>query len=128
VLPSKSNGHEISSRQRTVNASIVCSLQLATKSGLPTSPGLLGFRLVILLASTKVLRIEGFWLSNVLSRLGFIRIVALEEVAGSSPVGHPPVFRIGKRETRKRASYEHGSLGACADGERRLLRAASHAF
>ena len=29
------------------------------------------------------------------------RIVALEEVAGSSPVGHPPGFRIGKPGTRK---------------------------
>src|SRR5215204_3120864 len=57
----------------------VCSLHLTTKSGLPTSPSLLGFRPAILLASTKVLQIGGFWLSNTLSRLESIRIVALEE-------------------------------------------------
>ena len=91
MLRSKSNGHEISSRERTVYASFVSLLQLTTKSWLPPSPGLLRFRPVILLASTKKLRIGGFWLSNVLSRLGFIRIVALEKVAGSSLVGHPPI-------------------------------------
>src|SRR5215213_9496578 len=62
---------------------------LTTKSCLPASPGSSGFRPAILLRSTKVLRIEGFWLSDALSRQGFIRIVALEKVAGSSPVGHP---------------------------------------
>jgi hypothetical protein len=30
-----------------------------------------------------------------------IGIVALEEVAGSSPVGHPLVFRIDKQKTRR---------------------------
>ena len=39
--------------------------------------------------STKPLQISIFWLSNALFQLELIRIVALEEVAGSSPVGHP---------------------------------------
>jgi hypothetical protein len=39
------------------------------------------------------------------------RIVA-PKVAGSSPVGHPSVFRIGKPETRngKESRYEHRGL------------------
>jgi hypothetical protein len=37
----------------------------------------------------KSLQISTFWLSNALFQLEFIRIVALEKVAGSSPVGHP---------------------------------------
>ena len=51
------------------------------------------------LPCTKLLQTQGFWLSNALSQLGFIRIVA-PNVAGSSPVGHPYVFLLilGKRE------------------------------
>jgi hypothetical protein len=33
---------------------------------------------------------------------GCRRIVALEKDAGSSPVGHPPVFRIGKLNPQNR--------------------------
>ena len=39
----------------------------------------------------KFLQMSTFWLSNALFQLEFIRIVALEKVAGSSPVGHPPL-------------------------------------
>jgi MFS-type transporter involved in bile tolerance (Atg22 family) len=41
------------------------------------------------LGFTKVLEIPSIWLSHAVSTVGFIRIVALEKVAGSSPVGHP---------------------------------------
>jgi hypothetical protein len=47
----------------------------------------------------KPLQISTFWLSNALFQLEFIRIVALEKVAGSIPVGDPPKFRIGKFKT-----------------------------
>jgi hypothetical protein len=105
VFRSKFNGHEISSRQRTVNASFVCSLQLTAKSGLPTSTGLLGFRPASLLASTKVLQIGGFWLSNALFRLESIRIVA------PSPVGHPltQIATQGMSVSSKAANMPPGS-------------------
>jgi hypothetical protein len=38
----------------------------------------------------KFLQMSTFWLSNALLQLEFIRIVA-PKVAGSSPVGHPPL-------------------------------------
>jgi hypothetical protein len=44
-----------------------------------------------------------FWLSNALSSVGFIRIVA-PKVAGSSPVGHPSHKTRGlQRTSRSRA-------------------------
>jgi hypothetical protein len=52
------------------------------------------------LGFTKVLEIPSIWLSHAVSTVGFIRIVALEKVAGSSPVGHPPRFRMDRSNTR----------------------------
>jgi hypothetical protein len=40
------------------------------------------------------------------------RIVALEKVAGSIPVGHPPVFRIGKLYARNRSMLWEAVLEA----------------
>src|SRR5215212_11629285 len=99
MLRSKFNGREVSSRLRhTVNASFVCSLQLATKCCLPTSPSLFGFRPAILLAFTNVLRIEGPWLSYVLSRLEFIRIVA-PKVACSCHWTHRQTVAVARPDT-----------------------------
>ena len=114
MLRSKFDGHEISSRQRTVNASFVCPLQLTTKSGLPTSLGLLGFGPAIILAFTKVLRTEGFWLRYVLSQLESIRNVA-PKVAGSSPVGHPNLLHCDEVKELPRGPSRLGANAAYRD-------------
>ena len=36
--------------------------------------------------------------------------MALEEVAGSSPVGHPPVFRIGKPSETKHEGIDWAEI------------------
>jgi hypothetical protein len=50
---------------------------------------------------TRLLQVSIFWPSMELFQLGLMRIVALENVASSSPVGHPPRYRIGKPNMRK---------------------------
>src|SRR3712207_9544130 len=48
-----------------------------------------------------LLQTPNFRLSNALSAVPIIRIVALEKVAGSSPVGHPPTGRINETAVEK---------------------------
>jgi hypothetical protein len=55
-----------------------------------------------LVVASRAIRLEYEDLPHLATlRHDFPRIAALEEVAGSSPVGHPVVFGVGKPDPRK---------------------------